>query len=93
MNFYEWSMANGYNDNLSIDRIDFNKGYAPSNCRWADKFQQANNRSNNRFIELDGEKHTIADWERITGIKYRCIQKRLMSGWSPEEILGKRARK
>ena len=42
--FYDWSMDNGYADNLSIDRIDTNSGYTPSNCRWTTKIQQARNR-------------------------------------------------
>ena len=51
--FYEWSMANGYDENASygqctIDRIDNDKGYSPDNCRWVDVKIQNNNKSNNR---------------------------------------------
>ena len=88
LNFVEWSKSNGYSDELTIDRIDGNKGYSPDNCRWADYETQANNISTNRWIECNGERHTIAQWSRITGLSQSKIKHRLYSGWNEEQALG-----
>ena len=53
--FKEWAMNNGYSDDLSIDRIDNNKGYSPDNCRWTNSKTQNNNRRNNLMITYNGK--------------------------------------
>ena len=78
--FKTWSFANGYNDNLTIDRIDNNKGYFPENCRWVDKFVQANNKNNNIYYQFHGIKHTIGEWSRIIPINKKAVYRRLEKG-------------
>lgn len=85
--FLEWSLANGYNDNLTIDRIDNGKGYSPSNCRWATYIQQANNRTNNVVIEYYGERLSVSQWAKIFGISTSTIYMRRHKGWTDEECL------
>jgi len=92
--FYNWAIANGYKEGLSIDRINNDSGYSPDNCRWANNFQQANNTSANHKITFDGETHTLAEWERIRGYIPNTIHTRLKRGWTEKEaIIGIRKNK
>lgn len=68
--FFLWAQSNGYRDDLTIDRIDSNKGYQPDNCRWADKFQQNNNQRSNIRIEYNGVVHTLGEWCRYLELPY-----------------------
>lgn len=81
--FYERSMKNGYRNDLTIDRIDVNGNYEPSNCRWVDKKLQANNKRNNRVVEISGVKHTLQEWSEISGINRKTISDRLKAGYDP----------
>ena len=82
MSFYNWSMENGYSDELTIDRIDGNGNYEPQNCRWTTYKEQANNTSTNVIIELNGVKHSLAEWSDITGLNQSTIIQRRRRGWS-----------
>ncbi len=86
-NFFDWSLANGYKDNLTIDRKNIDGDYCPDNCRWADIYTQANNRSNNHFITYKGETKTLMEWSKKLNINYRTLQGRLQSGMSIEQAL------
>lgn len=85
--FREWAHANGYNDKLSIDRIDNNGGYTPENCRWVDDYAQAHNKRNNRIIEFQNEKLCLAEWGRRLGCNGQVISDRLKRGWSVQQAL------
>lgn len=87
INFYNWAIKNGYTDDLTIDRIDTNKNYEPSNCRWSTYKIQENNKTNNRIIECKGISHSLGEWSEITGLKLATIWARLDSGWSNEEAI------
>lgn len=85
--FYDWSMAHGYIDDLTIDRKDVNGNYCPENCRWITKDEQARNKRTNRYIEYNGERKTIAEWARISGIDRSILRGRIDRGWSMEKAM------
>lgn len=59
-NFKKWSTSNGYNDDFTIDRIDVNGNYEPSNCRWVSMKEQLNNTTRSHYVYVNGEKLTVA---------------------------------
>ena len=84
--FKDWALANGYRDDLSLDRKDNDGPYSPDNCRWATRREQQSNRKITVFITHNGETRTLAEWSRITGIHYATLSHRLRRGY-PEEKL------
>lgn len=86
-NFRDWALSNGYQNDLTIDRIDNDKGYSPENCRWITMKKQSNNRRTNRVIECNGEKHTLSEWSEIVGVCVGTLWDRLKNGWSTERAL------
>ena len=87
MSFYNWSMENGYDDSLTIDRIDNDGNYCPENCRWTTQAQQCLNRRNTVYITYNGETKNIKEWSAITGLKESTISSRRLKGWDAERIL------
>ena len=78
--FYNWAINNGYKLGLTIERINNDGNYEPSNCRWATRLEQANNTSINKFITFNGEKHTVSEWSKKLGIKYGVLSSRIRKG-------------
>lgn len=71
----------------TLDRIDNNKGYGPSNCRWATKIEQARNKRNNVNLTFDGKTLCASAWAEITGLPHKQILRRVRYGWPVERIL------
>lgn len=78
--FRDWALSNGYADNLSIDRIDNDKGYFPENCRWVDRKTQCNNRRSNIIVVFNNKQFTISEASELSGIKYNTLRDRYLRG-------------
>jgi hypothetical protein len=87
-NFKE-DMGKTYRDGLSIDRIDNDRGYSPSNCRWATPKEQANNTRRNRKITIDGITRNLSQWIDNSGVKSSTVRQRYyVYGWDIKRSLG-----
>lgn len=90
--FYDWSMANGYDENApqgqcTIDRIDNDKGYSPDNCRWVPMKKQVNNKRTTRIMEYNGAMLNMSEWSRKLKIPYHFIQPRAKRGMNMYQII------
>lgn len=93
--FYEWSYANGYTDEktengrhkLTIDRINNNRNYEPSNCRWVTPKEQSNNTRRNHFITINGETKTMQQWADLYNISKHTFYARYSKGLRGEDLI------
>lgn len=86
--FYAWAKSSGYNDTLTIDRIDNNGNYCPENCKWSTYKENCRNKGNNRLLTYNGQSLPLSQWAEITGLKRETLRDRLDdSGWSVEDAL------
>lgn len=89
--FIKWSILNGYREELSIDRIDVNGNYEPSNCRWVDNYKQANNKSDTLYIEYLGKTKSLAEWCKEFNISYEMARKRYHKGFDLDKVFNMEA--
>lgn len=87
-NFYNWAVYNGYKDGLTIDRIDVNGDYEPSNCRWVTLQEQNNNRRSNRLITYRGKTQNLTQWCKELNIKRSDFYYLLEKGYSDVDAVG-----
>ena len=98
-NFRDWALSNGYDPNAprgkcTLDRIDNDGNYEPSNCRWIDmKGQMENRPKRGRYYEYNGESHTLYDWAKIIGIPHLSLKARINYGWDIERAFTTPVRK
>lgn len=74
--------------NTTLDRIDNNGDYEPSNCRWADRKTQQNNHRRCREFTVNNITLNVTQWSELTGINKNTLTKRLNNGWTPERAVG-----
>lgn len=87
--FKNWSLNNGWAEGLTIDRINNDGNYEPSNCRWTTHMIQNRNRRGNNYIEAFGEKKILPDWalDNRCVVPMACLRSRLRKGVNPEIAL------
>lgn len=90
--FEKWALENGYEDNLTLDRIDDTGNYEPSNCQWITFAEQQKRKSGNTWITHDGQTKTLSDWAREFDVHPATLKSRLDLGYSFEEALLKKKR-
>lgn len=85
--FYDWALSNGYEDNLSINRIDNDKGYSPDNCNFVTRKEQMNNQQKTIYLTCNEITQCLSKWSNETGINADTIRSRINAGWSDNEAL------
>lgn len=85
--FIAWALSSGYQNDLSIDRINNDLGYSPENCKWSSTFEQARNRRNTVYHTINGIKKPLIDWCVEMGLDFHMVTQRIYRGSTVEQAL------
>lgn len=93
-NFMNWALSNGFEEELTIDRIDVNGNYCAENCKWSDKYEQIANRRNSNIVmhTAFGETKSTIEWTRdprCVIYNHNCLIYRIEAGWDAEDVITK----
>ena len=77
INFIEWALNNGYEEGLSIERIDVNGNYEPNNCKFIERNAQYENKQNSDLITYQGKTQSLSKWSRELGINRETLRYRI----------------
>lgn len=87
-NFADWAYANGYDDTLTIERIDVNGNYCPENCKWITRKEQAFNKQDTIWVDYQGKRIQLRKLCEEKGLRYDAIHNRIMKmGWNVEKAI------
>lgn len=88
LDFQNWAIANGYSDELTIERLDVNKNYCPENCCWIPKSEQAKNRTCTYKIMHNGKEKNLTELCKELNLNYKRIHNRIHKlGWNVEKAI------
>lgn len=88
LTFRKWALSNGYDDTLTIERLDNSKGYCPENCTWIPPEDQAKNKTNTYLFEIDGEIRSFREWTNLYNRPHVTIYRKVFEhGMSLKEAL------
>lgn len=79
--FAEWALSNGYDKNLTIERIDNDGNYSPQNCTWTSNTRQSYNKRTTIMVEYNGENKCLMEWCNVLSLPYDATHHRITNGW------------
>lgn len=88
-NFKKWALSSGYQDDLSLERVDVNGNYEPDNCTWIPRNQQAWNKQDSVLVTAFGETKSVPAWvsDSRCQVSGKCLRWRVRNGWAHDYAL------